>query len=116
MIPELKLCIEYSGVNWHANKLDRDQAKADYCKNNKINFLQIYAHHGEITDEQDLEINDIYTKEQIVYKVNTDKTVHIIQLQHIVKYILQEYAPTHSIQEINFELAEQQANEIMGKA
>ena len=116
VIPELNLCIEYSGYSWHKAKLERDQAKANHCKKNGVQFLQIYAHQGEITDEQGLEINDIYTKEQIIYKVNNDKTLHIIQLQQIIKFILEQYAPNHSIAEIDFELAEQKANEIMGKA
>lgn len=116
VIPELKLCIEYSGVNWHADKLDRDQAKAEHCKANKVNFLQIYAHHGEITDEQDSPIEDTYEKNQIIYKISRYKAQHIPKLQYIIKFILDTYAPRHSIQEINFELAEQQANEVMGKA
>lgn len=116
VIPELKLCIEYSGYNWHQDKLDRDQAKADNCRDNKVNFLQIYAHQVEITDEQGLEVEDSYEKNQILYKVERDKSQHIKQLQYIIKFILQEYAPNHSIEEINFELAEQQANEVMGKA
>lgn len=61
-IPSLRLCIEYSGYSWHADKLDRDQAKADHCKESKVNFLQIYVHNGEITDEQGLPIEDSYEK------------------------------------------------------
>lgn len=116
VIPELNLCIEYSGYNWHADKLDRDQAKADHCKANKIKLLQIYSHHGEITNEQGLQIQDTYTPSQIIYKVNNDKTLHIIQLQQIIKFILQEYAPNHSIEEIDFTISESEANKVMGKA
>ena len=116
MIPELNICIEYSGVNWHADRLDRDQVKEEHCKNNKINFLQIYAHKGEITDEQGLEADDTYEKNQILYKVDINKTEHIKQLKYIVDFILDTYAPKHSLKEIDFTLAEQQANKVMGKA
>lgn len=117
VIPDLKLCIEYSGVNWHADKLDRDQAKADHCKESDVKFLQIYAHQGEITDEQDCLIEDSYKKDRIIYKQDKhNKSKHIKQLQHIIEFILKQYAPNHSVEEINFELAEQQANEVMGKA
>lgn len=108
--------IEYSGVNWHADKLERDQDKADHCKANKINFLQIYAHHGEITDEQGLEVDDSYEKNQIIYRITTNKPEHIKQLKYIIEFILDTYAPKHSLKEIDFTLSEHQANEVMGKA
>ena len=116
VIPELKLCIEYSGVNWHADKLDRDQAKADHCKANKINFLQIYAHRGDILDEQDSPIEDSYEKNQIIYKISRYKPQHIPKLQYIIKFILDTYAPKHSLKDIDFNLSEQEANKVMGKA
>lgn len=116
VIPELKLCIEYSGVNWHADKLDRDQAKADHCKANKINFLQIYAHRGDILDEQDSPIEDSYEKNQIIYKISRYKPQHIPKLQYIVEFILDTYAPKHSLKDIDFNLSEQEANKVMGKA
>ena len=115
-IPSLKLCIEYSGYNWHADKLDRDQDKADHCKANKVNFLQIYAHQGEITDKQGLEADDTYEKNQILYKVETSKSQHIKQLKYIVEFIIDTYAPNHSIKEIDFTLAESEANKVMNKA
>lgn len=115
-IPSLKLCIEYSGYNWHADNIKHDIEKEVHCKSHNVQFLQIYSHYGEIKDTDGDIAQDSYEKNQILYKVNTDKTLHIIQLQQIIKFILQEYAPNHSIEEINFELAERQANEVMGKA
>lgn len=110
-IPELKLCIEYSGYYYHQNNLDRDKAKEHLCKENKINFLQIYAYDTYNNIEQ-----EIYTKEKIEYNVNSKKEQHIEQLKHIVEFILQEYAPEHTIEEIDFNLATNEANKIMGKA
>lgn len=110
VIPELTLCIEYSGYGWHKDKLERDQDKANNCEENGAHFLQIYGHIGDMIEQ------DTYTKEKIIYQALNNKSQHIIQLQHIIKFILEQYAPTHSIQEINFELAEQQANKVMGKA
>lgn len=119
VVPELNLCIEYSGYTWHKDKLERDQDKANHCKEAGIQFIQIYAHNGEITDNYDLDIDKKYTKEKIIYKVDNNKSQHILQLQHIVNFILKEYYPNHSIKgikSINFQLAEQEANKVMNKA
>lgn len=115
VIPELNLCIEYSGYNWHQDKLEHDMEKEEHCEENGAQFLQIYGHKGEITDTDGNTAQDTYTPNQIVYRVKSDKSQHIIQLQHIIEYILQEYAPNHTLQEIDFTLAEQQANKVMGK-
>lgn len=115
-IPSLKLCIEYSGYGWHKNNIEHDIEKEVHCKSHNVQFLQIYSHYGEIKDTDGNIAQDTYTPNQIIYKVNNDKTLHIIQLQHIIEYILKEYSPNHSITEIGFELAEHQANEVMGKA
>ena len=109
-IPELKLCIEYSGYYYHKNSLDRDKAKEQLCKENKINFLQIYAY-----DKYDGTEKEVYTKEKIEYNVSSKKEQHIEQLKHIIEFILQEYAPEHTIEEIDFNLATNEANKIMGK-
>ena len=110
-IPELKLCIEYSGYYYHQDKLDRDKAKEQLCKESSINFLQIYAYDTYNSIEK-----EVYTKEKIEYNVNSKKEQHIEQLKHIVEFILQEYAPEHTIEEIDFNLATNEANKIMGKA
>ena len=110
VIPELTLCIEYSGYGWHKDKLERDQDKANHCEENGAHFLQIYGHIGDMIEQ------DTYTKEKIIYQALNNKSQHMIQLQHIIKFILKEYSPNHSITEIDFTLAEQQANEVMGKA
>lgn len=116
VIPELNLCIEYSGYGWHKNNIEHDIEKEVHCKSHNIQFLQIYSHYGEIKDTDGDIAQDTYTPSQIIYKVNNDKTLHIIQLQQIIKFILEQYAPNHSITEIDFELAEHQANKIMNKA
>ena len=110
VIPELNLCIEYSGYNWHQDKLGRDEIKKAYCKSKDINFLQIYAHQGNMIEV------DTYTKEKIIYQVINNKSQHILQLQQIIGLILKEYSSEALYSSINFKIAEQQANEIMGKA
>ena len=110
VIPELKLCIEYSGYGWHKNKIDRDKIKAEQCKEKGINFIQIYAHIGDILEP------DTYTKEKIVYEIDRNKSNHIKQLQQIIKFILKEYNSESLYDSIDFKLAEQQANRVMGKA
>ena len=113
-IPELKLCIEYSGIQWHKDKLyTRDEEKKQLCKEHRVNFLQIYAHHGEIQDTEGNIANDSYTKKQIIYRVNNNKDLHIAQLQIIVKFILEQYDPKHNITEINFDKSELEANKII---
>lgn len=114
-VPEINLCIEYSGYTWHKNKLERDKLKEKHCKSQGIHFLQIYAHNGEILNWQGLELEE-YTKEKIIYKVDNNKTQHILQLQQIILFILQEYYPNHSTTKIDFKLAEHQANKAIGKA
>lgn len=115
-IPSLKLCIEYSGYSWHKSKLERDLEKEEHCKHNNVQFLQIYAHSGNIKDTDGNIAQDTYTPNQILYKVERDKALHIIQLQHIIEFILEQYAPKHSIEEIDFTLVEQEASKVMGKA
>lgn len=115
-IPSLRLCIEYSGYGWHKDKIDRDKLKERHCKSHNVHFLQIYAHQGNIKDTDGNIAQDTYTPSQIVYKVNSDKSQRIKQLQHIIKFILDTYAPNHSIEEINFTLVESEANKVMGKA
>lgn len=110
VIPELNLCIEYSGYSWHVDKLDRDQAKEDHCEENGIQFMQIYGHRGDMIEP------DTYTKEKIMYEVLRDKSQHIIQLQQIIKFILEQYSKSALYDKINFTISEQQANKIMNKA
>lgn len=109
VIPELELCIEYSGYNWHKDKLSRDEIKKAYCKLKKLNFLQIYAHQGNMLE------TDTYTKEKIIYQVIDNKSQHILQLQQIIKYILELYNYSNLYNKIDFKIAEQQANKVMGK-
>ena len=110
VIPELILCIEYSGYSWHKDKIDRDKIKEAYCKSKGINFMQIYAHTGGLIEP------DTYTKEKIIYEIDRNKSNHIKQLQQIIKFILKEYNSEALYNSIDFELAEQQANKVMGKA
>lgn len=116
VIPELNLCIEYSGYGWHKDKLERDQDKANNCEENGAHFLQIYGHIGDMIDTEGFPIEDTYEKNQIIYRLDNSKSEHIKQLQHIIEYILKEYAPNHFIREINFTIVEQEANKIMNKA
>lgn len=110
VVKDLNLCIEYSGYNWHKDRLDRDKDKEKHCKSQGVQFMQIYMHKGEVNEP------DTYTKEKIIYKANNDKNKHINQLQKIIKFILKEYSNAALYNKIDFKLAEQQANEIMGKA
>ena len=110
VIPELTLCIEYSGYSWHKDKIARDKIKEEYCNESGIHFLQIYAHTGGLVEP------DTYTKEKIIYEIDRNKSNHIKQLQHIIKFILKEYNSEALYASIDFELAEQQANKVMGKA
>ena len=111
VIPELNLCLEYSGYNWHKDKLGHDIEKEEHCKSNGAQFMQIYAHNGVLEEE------DTYTKEKIIYKANySSKTVHIIQLQQIIKFILEQYSESALYDKIDFTLSEQEANKVMGKA
>ena len=36
-----KIAIEYDGVKWHKNKLDKDNEKDEYCKNKGIRLIRI---------------------------------------------------------------------------
>ena len=110
------MCIEYSGYSWHKSKLEHDLEKEEHCKHNNVQFLQIYAHSGNIKDTDGNIAQDTYTPNQILYKVERDKALHIIQLQQIIKFILEQYAPKHSIEEIDFTLVEQEASKVMNKA
>lgn len=113
-IPELRLCIEYSGIQWHKDKLyTRDEEKKQLCKEHRVNFLQIYAHLGEIKDRNGTVVNDSYTKEQIIYRINNNKDLHKIQLILLIEFILKHYAPEHTISEINFAQAESDAYTII---
>lgn len=116
VIPELNICIEYSGYGWHKNNIEHDIEKEVHCKSHNVQFLQIYSHYGEIKDTDGNIAQDTYEKNQILYKVDINKTEHIKQLKYIVEFILDTYAPKHNLKEIDFELVEQQANEVMGKA
>lgn len=112
-IPELRLCIEYSGLYWHADKITRDEEKKHLCKDYGVQFLQIYSHTGQIQDTNGIEVDDSYTKELIIYKLSYNKVLHIAQLQQIIKFILEQYDPKHTIAEINFVKAELEANKII---
>ena len=110
-IPELRLCIEYSGYHWHKDKLyTRDEEKKKLCKKYGVNFLQIYANYR---DTKGNIVNDSYTKNLIIYKEKSNKSTHINKLTRIVKFILEQYDPKHTIAEINFVKAELEANKII---
>lgn len=111
-IPELRLCIEYSGFIWHKDKLARDKEKEHLCKKHGVHFLQIYVHSG-LKNKKGFEIDEIYTKEKIIYKQNNNKDLHKIQLILLIESILKHYAPEHTIAEINFAQAESDSYAIM---
>lgn len=81
-VPELRLCIEYSNFYYHKNKLDRDKCKKDLCDKHNVRFIQIYAHNGE------LDINEEFTEDMIIYKVPIMFSEHKLQLNRIMNYIL----------------------------
>ena len=110
-IPELRLCIEYSGYHWHKDKLyTRDEEKKQLCKNHGVNFLQIYANYRDTKGNL---VNTSYTKNQIIYKEKSNKGTHIKKLKRIVEFILEQYAPEHTISEINFAQAESDSYALM---
>ncbi len=94
-IPEIKTCIEYGALVWHADKLDRDNEKKELCEKHGVQFIQIYAHSGEIEED------DIFDKNFIVYRVDYSEQEY--QLKHITEHILNQF--NHSIEEIDFEKA-----------
>ena len=59
VIPELKLRIEYSGEYWHRDKEERDNLRREYCRQNKINYVEIIDKPGSIgieVEKKDLHI------------------------------------------------------------
>lgn len=40
-IPSLNLAIEYDGFAWHKDKLDRDNKKDEFCKDNRIRLIRL---------------------------------------------------------------------------
>lgn len=103
-IPEERTCIEYSGAIWHSDKLERDQMKADICKEHNVRFIQIYANYDTILDET-------YEDSLIIYNVNDDKDIHNEQLVQILNHILKSF--NHSIDEIDIEKAQTEAFNFM---
>lgn len=104
-IPEEKTCIEYSGMKWHINSLDRDEMKANLCKSHGVRFIQIYAHKGQ------LKTKDIFDENQIIYKTRQNKDLHNQQLVEILNHILKSFG--HSISEIDIEKAQTEAFNFM---
>lgn len=98
--------IEYSAINWHINKLDRDEKKASICKENNIRFIQIYAHSGQIEIDE-----DIFDENQIIYRVASSLNSHNQQLTEILQHILNSLG--HNISEINIEKAQTEAFNFM---
>lgn len=81
-IPDIKVCIEYSSMYYHKDKLDRDTHKKNICNKYNVRFIQIYAHSGE------LDTKDIFTEDLIIYKVPVLFEKHTLQLNKIAYYIL----------------------------
>lgn len=104
-IPEEKTCIEYSGINWHADKLDRDAMKANLCESHGVKFIQVYAHNGQIDSE------DMFDASLIIYKVATNKDIHNQQLTEILNHILKQFG--QSVSEIDIEKAQTEAFNFM---
>ena len=95
VIPEINTCIEYSGWNWHKDKIDRDNEKCKLCEKHNMNFIQIYAHYGGVRSP------NIFESNFILYKVDSAK--HDEQLKNIISMILKQF--NHSIDEIDFHKA-----------
>ena len=104
-IPEEKTCIEYSGINWHADRLDRDKIKVNICKEHNVRFIQVYEHYGELNTE------NIFDNDLIIYKVDTNRNIHKKQLVYILDHILKSFG--HSISEIDIEKAQTEAFNFM---
>ena len=104
-IPELKLCIEYSGYNWHKNKRDKDAFKEEFCKKHNVNFIQIYAHNGIIEEDDKFEDN------LIIYKEANNRDKHTVQLTYILEFILRRF--NRSIKEIDIKKASEEAYDFM---
>ena len=104
-IPEERTCIEYSGVFWHTEKLERDQRKLDICNEHNIKFIQIYSHNGVIDE------GDIFTDDLIIYRMSNNSDTHNAQLIIILDYILRLFH--HNISEIDIEKAQTEAFNFM---
>lgn len=104
-IPEEKTCIEYSGYNWHKDKVDRDTLKYNIYKEHNVRFIQIYAHNGELYTADKLD-SDI-----MVYYADRDEEKHNKTLKKILSYILETL--NHSISEIDIEKAQTEAFSFM---
>ena len=104
-IPEEKTCIEYSGINWHTNRLSRDKMKENLCKSYGVRFIQIYAYSRKIGTK------DIFEENQIIYRANVDRSIHNQQLANIINHILKSFG--HSISEIDIEKAQTEAFNFM---
>ena len=59
VVPELRLRIEYSGEFWHKEKTDKDQLRREFCRQNKINYVEIIDTPEVVGIE--LEKNDLHT-------------------------------------------------------
>ena len=85
--------------------MKRDNEKKELCKKHGVNYIQIYAHNGEVDSE------DITEPNFVLYTSVVDKTQHDKKLKEIVSFILQQFG--HSITEVDFELACKEAFDFM---
>ena len=99
-IPEIHTCIEYSPTRWHKYKFDKDQAKAEYCKAQNVNFIYIM----EDTYNQ---YEETWTKNFICLHMPETYEKKKQTCIKLADYLLNLF--NHSISEINIDLVEKNA-------
>jgi len=99
-VPEEKTCIEYSPTYWHADRHERDQLKADICKEHNVRFIYIM-------EDSYNEYEEIWNKDYICFHIGKERQE--IYYMKIVEYILQSFG--HSISEIDIDLVRKKAFE-----
>ena len=94
------VCIEYSPTHWHSDKSDRDQLKADICKQYNIRFIYI-------KEDSYNEYEEIWDTDYICFHMENTKRDEYCK--KIVDHILKTLG--HSISELNIELVKKNAIE-----
>lgn len=98
-IEALNLRIEYSGDYWHIGKEENDKKRREYCKDNKISYIEIIASQGK--KKTTIYRQNLYTRIYVYMENSFEKRNN--KLIAILKYILREYG--HNIMEIDIERA-----------
>ena len=100
-IDDLKLCIEYSPMYWHREKIDRSFLKRDIAISNKLHYFEIF-------DDSYNEYNETFTEECLIKKINYNKIDD--EVLQIIKYILGIFDSEDKIRDIDIKKAKIEAN------